>query len=64
MQDGILERWRDTFNRIDEGQRKAGEQIIWVIVDGFLLYWHPVSIAIIIHSYGVLKHSRSIPRRL
>lgn len=37
-----FERWRDAFTRIDEEHRQAGEQLIWVLVDGFLLFWHPV----------------------
>ncbi|OCH86438.1 P-loop containing nucleoside triphosphate hydrolase protein [Obba rivulosa] len=36
-----FERWRDTFTRIDEERRQASEQLVWVLVDGFLLYWHP-----------------------
>ncbi|KAL4252620.1 P-loop containing nucleoside triphosphate hydrolase [Abortiporus biennis] len=32
-------RWRDTFHRIEQERRQLGEQIIWVMVDGFLLYW-------------------------
>ena len=37
------EKWKDTFIRIDQEHRQKDEQIVWVMVDGFLLYWHPVS---------------------
>ncbi|PCH43548.1 nucleoside triphosphate hydrolase protein [Wolfiporia cocos MD-104 SS10] len=37
----VAQRWKDTFTRIQKEHEKAGEHIIWVLVDGFLLYWHP-----------------------
>ncbi len=38
----IIDRWRETFTRIQEEHEKAGEKIVWVVVDGFLLYWDQV----------------------
>ncbi|KAI0093463.1 P-loop containing nucleoside triphosphate hydrolase protein [Irpex rosettiformis] len=35
----LIERWHETFIRIQKEHEKAGEQIVWVMVDGFLLYW-------------------------
>ncbi|KAI0812274.1 P-loop containing nucleoside triphosphate hydrolase protein [Irpex lacteus] len=35
----LIDRWRETFTRIQEEHEKAGEKIVWVVVDGFLLYW-------------------------
>ncbi|CCL99853.1 uncharacterized protein FIBRA_01877 [Fibroporia radiculosa] len=37
----IFQHWRDIFTQIDEERTKKGEKTIWVLVDGFLLYWHP-----------------------
>lgn len=37
-----LDRWRDVFSRIEEERATAGEKVVWVIVDGFLLYWNQV----------------------
>ena len=37
-----LDRLRETFARIQRERAAAGEKIVWVIVDGFLLYWHKV----------------------
>ncbi|KAI0693017.1 P-loop containing nucleoside triphosphate hydrolase protein [Cytidiella melzeri] len=34
-----VDRWRETFSRVQEEQEKTGERIVWVLVDGFLLYW-------------------------
>ncbi|CAL1708056.1 unnamed protein product [Somion occarium] len=36
-----LKRWQETFQKAEEEHRQRGEQLIWVLVDGFLLYWHP-----------------------
>ncbi|KAJ3490933.1 hypothetical protein NLI96_g1063 [Meripilus lineatus] len=41
VEDNVLERWRETFTRIESERSEAGEQLVWVMVDGFLLYWHP-----------------------
>ncbi len=39
----IKQRWRHEFEKIKEANAEAGERVIWGLVDGFLLYWHPVS---------------------
>ncbi|EKM54169.1 uncharacterized protein PHACADRAFT_185131 [Phanerochaete carnosa HHB-10118-sp] len=38
--DAIINRWQEVFNRLEEEHEKAGETLIWVLVDGFLLYWN------------------------
>ncbi len=38
----LIDRWRETFTKIQEEHEKAGEKIVWVVVDGFLLYWDQV----------------------
>ena len=42
MEDERLARWRDVFTRIQREHEAAGEKLIWVMVDGFLLYWDKV----------------------
>lgn len=39
----VSERWKKTFGQIEKEHEEKEEHLIWVIVDGFLLYWHPVS---------------------
>lgn len=39
---GVIERWTEEFRRIGEEREKEGEKIIWVLLDGFLLYWNRV----------------------
>ncbi|GBE81478.1 Nicotinamide riboside kinase [Sparassis crispa] len=41
IDDATFQHWRDVFTKIDAVHKKAGEQLVWVLVDGFLLYWHP-----------------------
>lgn len=36
-------RWSDTFQEMQQDAERTGDKIIWGLVDGFLLYWHPVS---------------------
>ena len=38
-----LAHWAGVFRRIQDAHAKRGEKIVWVMVDGFLLYWHEVS---------------------
>ena len=38
----IIERWTEEFRRIEEEREKEGEKIVWVLLDGFLLYWSRV----------------------
>ncbi|TFK89469.1 P-loop containing nucleoside triphosphate hydrolase protein [Polyporus arcularius HHB13444] len=41
IDDIVFQKWKARFERIEEEHRAMGEDIKWVIVDGFLLYWHP-----------------------
>lgn len=43
MDQTIIDKWREMFGRVEEEHRKNGEQVVWVLVDGFLLFWHQVS---------------------
>lgn len=33
-------RWSEAFKRIEDERAKQGERLVWVMVDGFLLYWN------------------------
>ena len=39
----VIERWTEEFLRIGAEREREGEKIIWVLLDGFLLYWNRVS---------------------
>ncbi|KAI0769632.1 P-loop containing nucleoside triphosphate hydrolase protein [Trametes elegans] len=41
IDDTIYQKWKAQFERIDREHRQQGEEVKWVLVDGFLLYWHP-----------------------
>lgn len=38
----VVKRWTEVFRTIEEEGEKEGEKIIWVLLDGFLLYWSRV----------------------
>lgn len=38
----VIERWAKEFRVIEEEREKGGEKVIWVLLDGFLLYWDRV----------------------
>ncbi|KAF8893914.1 P-loop containing nucleoside triphosphate hydrolase protein [Infundibulicybe gibba] len=40
VDDTVKKRWREVFEKIKK-ERAEGEEIVWGLVDGFLLYWHP-----------------------
>jgi len=37
---GVIEKWAEEFRRIGEEREKVGEKVIWVLLDGFILYWN------------------------
>lgn len=39
----IFERWQRRFEELTKQQREQGVELIWVIVDGFVLYYDKVS---------------------
>ena len=43
IEDAIFQKWKTHFERVEQEHRERGEDIKWVIVDGFLLYWSAVS---------------------
>ncbi|ODN99204.1 hypothetical protein I350_07363 [Cryptococcus amylolentus CBS 6273] len=38
----VFERWAEAFRSLDAEQRQKGVELIWVIVDGFVLYWDKI----------------------
>ena len=40
---GVIERWTEEFCAIEKEKEEEGEKIVWVLLDGFLLYWYRVS---------------------
>ena len=43
IDDSVFQKWTKHFKQIEQEHRDRGEEIKWVLVDGFLLYWEPVS---------------------
>ncbi|KAK7472980.1 ribosylnicotinamide kinase [Stygiomarasmius scandens] len=41
LDDSIREQWRNVFETIQRKIEAQGEKVVWGLVDGFLLYWHP-----------------------
>ncbi|TBU31738.1 P-loop containing nucleoside triphosphate hydrolase protein [Dichomitus squalens] len=37
----IFQKWRKRFEEVEQEHRERGEEVKWVIVDGFLLFWEP-----------------------
>ncbi|KAG9044061.1 ribosylnicotinamide kinase, partial [Tulasnella sp. UAMH 9824] len=37
----VAEEWKKKFSDIHERFAQQGEDVVWVVVDGFLLYWDP-----------------------
>ncbi|KAI5893710.1 P-loop containing nucleoside triphosphate hydrolase protein [Schizophyllum commune H4-8] len=37
----VRARWTQQFQELAERESRQGEQLVWGLVDGFLLYWHP-----------------------
>ncbi|KAL1709185.1 hypothetical protein EV121DRAFT_195359 [Schizophyllum commune] len=37
----VRARWTQKFQELAERESRQGEQLVWGLVDGFLLYWHP-----------------------
>jgi nicotinamide/nicotinate riboside kinase len=38
----VLETAKEGFKRIEEEQRTKGFELVWFLVDGFVLYWDQV----------------------
>ncbi|EJF57622.1 P-loop containing nucleoside triphosphate hydrolase protein [Dichomitus squalens LYAD-421 SS1] len=36
-----FQKWRKRFEEVEQEHRERGEEVKWVIVDGFLLFWEP-----------------------
>lgn len=43
VREDVQKRWIESFERLDKDMQARGEKVVWGLVDGFLLYWHPVS---------------------
>src|SRR6185369_437548 len=39
----LKDQWTDTFKALNTTQEDTGIEITWGLIDGFLLYWHPVN---------------------
>ncbi|KAI8992868.1 P-loop containing nucleoside triphosphate hydrolase protein [Trametes punicea] len=37
----VFQRWEAYFEQVHRQRIEMGEEVKWVLVDGFLLYWHP-----------------------
>ena len=42
IEDDVLRQWREAFERYEAAQRAEGVEVVWFIVDGFVLYWDKV----------------------
>jgi len=43
LDDDVKAKWIHEFGELKQQREAAGlEQIVWGLLDGFLLYWHPV----------------------
>lgn len=42
---GTTEGWKKKFSELQTLFAQRGEDVVWVVVDGFLLYWDPVSLS-------------------
>ena len=40
VDDSVRVKWKEEFERLK--RENEGKQVLWVLVDGFLLYWHKV----------------------
>lgn len=49
MASNIIQGWKDKFQALDTRLKIHDIDVTWVIVEGFLLYWHPVSSCSEIH---------------
>lgn len=43
----VLDRAREGFERVEEDQRSKGFELVWFLVDGFVLYWDKVRLSAI-----------------
>lgn len=53
LNDGLMLRWSRVFDEMQRNAERGGVKIIWGLVDGFLLYWHPVSGCNMISYFGI-----------
>ena len=44
MDEGVRDQWKEVFTELQEAKGSLNERIVWVLVDGFLMYWKPVSV--------------------
>ncbi|KAJ9104481.1 hypothetical protein QFC21_001977 [Naganishia friedmannii] len=41
IDDTVIEQWRTRFEELEEKERKKGVELVFVLIDGFLLYYDP-----------------------
>ena len=42
----LEERWKRTFEELAEQEKAKGVELVWALVEGFVLYWDPVSLSL------------------
>lgn len=43
LDDAVRDKWRAEFEKLKKERTTSDdERVVWGLVDGFLLYWHPV----------------------
>jgi nicotinamide/nicotinate riboside kinase len=43
VDEAVIRQWREAFSALAKEERDKGVELVWIIVDGFVLYWDPVS---------------------
>jgi nicotinamide/nicotinate riboside kinase len=43
VSEAVASHWTQIFLNVREAKKKQNERVIWVLVDGFLMYYRPVS---------------------
>jgi nicotinamide/nicotinate riboside kinase len=43
IDDAVIEGWRAKFQELEDGEKAKGIELVFVLIDGFLLYYDPVS---------------------
>ncbi|KAH9940469.1 P-loop containing nucleoside triphosphate hydrolase protein [Epithele typhae] len=63
IDDALFQRWKATFEKIEEEHQERGEVLKWVMVDGFLLYWHPEVVNMLDHRVFLRVPEKALKQR-
>ena len=44
MDEGVRDQWKEAFAELQKAKESRNEKTVWVLVDGFLMYWKQVSV--------------------